>query len=207
VDVERDIPNAEWLDLREVRAGDSCQLCDAPLEVRKFIEVGHIFKLGTRYSEPLGALVQDQEGVSRPILMGSYGIGIERAMAAVVESWHDDAGMIWPVAVAPFEVVITVINPKNPVAGDAGSALYDALVAEGIDVVLDDRDERPGVKFKDAELIGIPYRATVGPKGLAEGTVELTRRRGQKSRKVSVDKAAATLVEAILEERSFSPGV
>jgi prolyl-tRNA synthetase len=207
VDVERDIPNAEWLDLREVRAGDSCQLCDAPLEVRKFIEVGHIFKLGTRYSEPLGALVQDQEGVSRPILMGSYGIGIERAMAAVVESWHDDAGMIWPVAVAPFEVVVTVINPKNPVAGDAGSALYDALVAEGIDVVLDDRDERPGVKFKDAELIGIPYRATVGPKGLAEGTVELTRRRGQKSRKVSVDKAAATLVEAILEERSFSPGV
>ncbi len=207
VDVERDIPNAEWLDLREARAGDGCHLCDAPLAVRKVIEAGHIFKLGTRYSELLGASVQDESGESRPIIMGSYGIGIERTMAAVVETWNDDAGMIWPVAVAPFEVVVTVINPANPVSGDAGSALYDALVAEGIDVLLDDRDERPGVKFKDAELIGIPYRVTVGPKGLADGTVELTRRRGQKSSKVAVDKAAATVAEAVLEERSFSPGV
>ena len=207
VDVERDIPNAEWLDLREARAGDGCHLCDAPLAVRKVIEAGHIFKLGTRYSELFGASVQDESGESRPIIMGSYGIGIERTMAAVVETWNDDAGMIWPVAVAPFEVVITVINPTNPVSGDAGSALYDALVAEGIDVLLDDRDERPGVKFKDAELIGIPYRVTVGPKGLADGTVELTRRRGQKSSKVAIDKAAATVAEAVLEERSFSPGV
>jgi prolyl-tRNA synthetase len=207
VDVERDIPNAEWLDLREVQAGENCQLCDAALEVRKTIEVGHIFKLGTRYSEMLGAMIQDESGKSRPIIMGSYGIGIERTMAAVVESWHDEAGMIWPISVAPFEVVISVVNPKNATAADAGGALYDALVAEGIDVLLDDRDERPGVKFNDADLIGIPYRITVGPKGLAEGVVEITERRGRKSRNVAVEKAAATVAEVVLEERAFSPGV
>jgi len=207
VDVEREIANAEWLDLREVQAGEACQLCDAPLEVRKSIEVGHIFKLGTRYSEMLGATIQDEDGKSRPIIMGSYGIGIERTMAAVVESRHDDAGMIWPISVAPFEVVVSVINPKNAASSDAGGAVYDALVAEGIDVLLDDRDERPGVKFNDADLIGIPYRITVGPKGLAEGIVEITERRTRKSRSVAVEKAAATVAEAVLEERAFSPGV
>jgi len=207
VDVERDIPSAEWLDLREAQAGEACQLCDAPLEVRKTIEVGHIFKLGTRYSEMLGAMIQDESGKSRPIIMGSYGIGIERTMAAVVESRHDEAGMIWPISVAPFEVVISVVNPKNATAADAGGALYDALVAEGIDVLLDDRDERPGVKFNDADLVGIPYRITVGPKGLAEGVVEVTERRGRKARNVAVEKAAATVAEAVLEERAVSPGV
>jgi len=207
VDVERDIPSANWLDLREVQHGEACALCDAPLEVRKTIEVGHIFKLGTRYSELLGAMIQDESGKSRPIIMGSYGIGIERTMAAVVESRHDEAGMIWPISIAPFEVVITVVKPKDAAASDAGSALYDALVAEGIDVLLDDRDERPGVKFNDADLIGIPYRITVGPKGLAEGIVEITERRDRKSRNVAVEKAAATVVEAVLEERAFGPGV
>ena len=207
VDVERDIPSANWLDLREVQHGEACALCDAPLEVRKTIEVGHIFKLGTRYSELLGAMIQDESGKSRPIIMGSYGIGIERTMAAVVESRHDEAGMIWPISVAPFEVVITVVKPKDAAASDAGSALYDALVAEGIDVLLDDRDERPGVKFNDADLIGIPYRITVGPKGLAEGIVEITERRDRKSRNVAVEKAAATVVEAVLEERAFGSGV
>jgi len=207
VDVERDIPSAEWLDLREVQAGEACQLCDAPLAVRKTIEVGHIFKLGTRYSEMLGATVQDESGKSRPIIMGSYGIGIERTMAAVVESRHDEVGMIWPISVAPFEVVVSIINPKNATAADAGGALYDALVAEGIDVLLDDRDERPGVKFNDADLIGIPYRITVGPKGLAEGVVEITERRSRKSRSVAVEKAAATVTEVVLEERATRPGV
>ena len=207
VDVERDIPSAEWLDLREAQAGEACQLCDAPLEVRKTIEVGHIFKLGTRYSEMLGAMIQDESGKSRPIIMGSYGIGIERTMAAVVESRHDEAGMIWPISVAPFEAVISVVNPKNATAADAGGALYDALVAEGIDVLLDDRDERPGVKFNDADLVGIPYRITVGPKGLAEGVVEVTERRGRKARNVAVEKAAATVAEAVFEERAASPGV
>lgn len=206
VDVSRDIAVTDWLDLREVEAGEACTLCDAPLEVNKTIEVGHIFKLGTRYSERLGATVQAEDGKSRPIIMGSYGIGIERTMAAVAEGRHDENGIVWPVSVAPFEVVITVINPKNAVAGDAAGALYDALVGEGIEVLLDDRDERPGVKFKDAELIGIPYRVTVGPKGLEEGIVEVTRRKTGKSRNVEVTKAAASVTEAILEERSFGPG-
>ena len=134
------------------------------------------------------------------------GIELVGTMAAVAEHSHDESGIVWPISVAPFEAVVTVINPKNAAAADAGGALYDGLVAEGIDVLLDDRDERPGVKFKDAELIGIPYRITVGPKGLAEGIVEVTRRRGKKSHNVAVEKAAAAVAEAILEERSFSPG-
>jgi prolyl-tRNA synthetase len=203
VDVARDIGVTDWLDLREVRAGEPCPMCDAPLSVEKGIELGHIFKLGTRYSEPLGATVLDESGAARPIVMGSYGIGIQRAMAAVVECCHDDDGIVWPVSVAPFEVVVTVVNPKNVEASEAGAALYDALVAEGIEVLLDDREERPGVKFKDADLVGIPYRAVVGPKGLADGKVELVRRKTKKSREVDVQKAAASIAEAILEERSF----
>jgi len=204
VDVERDIQVGSWLDLREVRAGEPCHLCDAELSVEKSIEVGHIFKLGTRYSEALDASVLDASGATRPIVMGSYGIGIERAMASVVERCHDDNGIVWPISVAPFEVVISVVNPKDAAASDAGSALYDALVAEGIEVLLDDREERPGVKFKDADLVGIPWRATVGPRGLAEGKVEITRRKSGRSRNVDVHKAAASLVESVLEERGFA---
>ena len=205
VDVGRDIEVTDWLDLREVRAGEPCPMCDAPLSVEKAIELGHIFKLGTRYSEPLGATVLDESGGSRPIVMGSYGIGIQRAMAAVVERCHDDDGIVWPVSVAPYEAVVTVVNPKQVETMEAGTALYEALVAEGIEVLLDDRQERPGVKFKDADLIGIPYRAVVGPKGLAEGKVELVRRKTKKSRNVDVHKAAASIAESILEERSFAP--
>jgi prolyl-tRNA synthetase len=207
VDVARDIRVDAWLDLREVKAGESCPMCDAPLDVRKAIEAGHIFKLGTRYSEALGASVLDEAGESRPIVMGSYGIGIERTMAAVVECCHDDAGIVWPLAVAPFEVVLTVLNPGDAATGDAGGALYDALVGAGIEVLMDDRPERPGVKFNDADLIGVPYRLTVGPKGLDEGKVELMRREGRESRRVDLNKAASVVTDTILEERSFAPRV
>ena len=202
VEVERDIRVSEWVDLREVCAGEACPMCDAVLAVGKAIEVGHIFKLGTRFSEALGATVLDESGASRPIVMGSYGIGIERAMAAVVERCHDEAGMVWPMSVAPFEVVVTVLNPKDAGPGDAGNALYDALIQEGIEVLIDDRDERPGVKFNDADLIGIPYRVTVGPKGLKDGKIEITRRRGRESRSVDLHKAASVVTEAVLEERN-----
>jgi prolyl-tRNA synthetase len=205
VDVERDIAVSRWLDLREVKAGEACPMCDAPLAVEKAIELGHIFKLGTRYSEAFGASVLDENGVSQTIVMGSYGIGIERTMAAVVERRHDETGIQWPLAVAPFEVVVTVINPKDVATSEAGNALYDALVAEGIDVLLDDRDERPGVKFKDADLIGIPYRVTVGPKGLSEGKVELMRRATGRSRTFDLLKAGRNVAETILEERSMRP--
>jgi prolyl-tRNA synthetase len=207
VDVERDIAVGCWLDLREVNAGEACPMCDAPLAVDKTIEIGHIFKLGTGYSEAFGAAVLDENGKSQTIIMGSYGIGIERTMAAVVERHHDEAGVQWPLSVAPFEVVVTVINPKDVATSEAGNALYDALVAEGIDVLLDDRDERPGVKFNDADLIGIPFRVTVGPKGLSEGKVELTRRATGRSRSLDVAKAGRSVAETVLEERNMGPQV
>jgi prolyl-tRNA synthetase len=201
VDVERDIEVKAWLDLREVQEGEACVLCDGPLSVYKTIEVGHIFKLGTKYSEVMGAEVLDAKGDKRPIVMGSYGIGIERSMAGIAEVSHDEAGIIWPVAVAPFEVVVTVVKPKQVECAEAGERIYEALVGAGIDAIIDDRDERPGVKFKDADLVGIPYRVTVGPKGLADGVVELRRRRDGAARDLPTDRAAESVVETILDER------
>jgi prolyl-tRNA synthetase len=201
VDVERDIRASRWLDLREVTEGDLCPACDAPLSVRKTIEVGHIFKLGTKYSEAMGAAVLDEKGESRSIIMGSYGIGIGRTVAAVVESCHDENGIVWPLSIAPFEVVVTVLNPKDVECTEAAQRIYEGLQGEGIEVLFDDRDERPGVKFKDAELVGIPYRVTVGPKGLANGKVEVFRRRGSRKRDVDVHKAADAVINSVLEER------
>jgi len=205
VEVERDVAVSAWHDLRLARAGEGCPMCESPLRVDKTIEVGHIFKLGTRYTEKLGANVLDEAGAARPIVMGSYGIGIERLLAAVVERSHDDAGIVWPIAVAPYEVLITVVNPKDAATSDAAGGIYDALRGAGIEVLLDDRDERPGVKFNDADLIGIPYRLTVGPKGLKEGKVEITRRQTRLARSMDLHKAAASLAETVLEERSFAP--
>jgi len=201
VDLARDVRVTEWLDLREVRDGEACPLCESPLALRKTVEVGHIFKLGTRYSEPLGATVQGEDGAVLPIVMGSYGIGVGRALAAVVETHHDEAGIAWPVNVAPFEVVVTVLNPKDVDTLEAGERVYEALRAAGMDAILDDRDERPGVKFKDAELVGIPFRVTLGPKGLAEGMAELTERVGRETRKLDVHKVADVVIERVLEER------
>jgi prolyl-tRNA synthetase len=201
VDVARDLEIAGWADLREVTEGEACPLCQAPLAVRKTIEIGHIFKLGTRYSESMDVTVLDEHGKARPIVMGCYGIGIGRAMAAVVEAHHDDAGIVWPVSVAPFEVVITVLNPKDVETSEAGAQLHDALRDAGVDVILDDRDERPGVKFKDAELVGIPYRITVGPKGLADKKVELLRRRDGRQEDLDLHRAAEIVVEYVAEDR------
>jgi len=133
--------------------------------------------------------------------MGSYGIGLERNMAAVVEANYDDAGIIWPMNVAPFEVVVSVIKPKQVECLEAGERLYDALGKGGIDVILDDRDERPGVKFKDADLVGIPYRVTIGPKGLAEGMLELKNRRTGETRDLAIEHAAGEIIERVLDER------
>ncbi len=201
VDLERDIDVKGWLDLREVKDGEGCPQCKQPLSVHKTIEVGHIFKLGTKYSEAMGASVQDENGQSVPLVMGSYGIGLERNMAAVVEANHDENGICWPVNVAPYEVVVTVVKPKDVDCHEAGERLYEKLKEAGIDVIIDDRDERPGVKFKDADLVGFPYRVTVGPKGLGEGIVEFVRRRdGQKS-DLLIERAAGTIIEAVLDDR------
>src|SRR6516164_6332702 len=175
VDIERDINVGQWADLRDA-AGDGCVNCGHGLEVERGIEVGHIFKLGYKYSDAMEIRVSGPDGKPVKPIMGSYGIGVERAMATIVEVHHDDKGIIWPVAVAPFEVVVVIAQQDDPAVAEAGEEVYGALVAAGVDVIVDDRPVRAGVKFSDAELVGIPFRVTVGKRGLATGSAELTDR-------------------------------
>ena len=187
VDVERDIRVGRWLEVRSVNDGDMCGRCaDGSLSVSTVIEVGHIFKLGTKYSEALGATVLDRSGRPTPIVMGSYGIGVGRSMAAIVEAYHDGRGILWPLSVAPFEVVITLLRPDRVDVRRAADAVYRDLTGAGVEVILDDRDERPGVKFADAELVGIPYRLTIGPRSVASGQAELRARDGAVDESVSL---------------------
>jgi prolyl-tRNA synthetase len=175
----------EYFDLRQVATGDLCATCGHVLEIVKAVEIGHIFKLGYKYSESMGLRVLDESGKEVTPIMGSYGIGIERILTCAIELFHDKDGMALPVAIAPFSVVITPVNFADPAQRDAALKLYQECKAMGVDALLDDRDERPGVKFKDAELIGIPYRITIGKK-LAEGKVEFTARRTKSSADVPV---------------------
>jgi prolyl-tRNA synthetase family II len=202
VDVARDIPVTTWADLRVVTDGETCVVDGGSLELWKGIEVGHIFKLGTKYSEAFGAYVQDEDGVSHPIIMGSYGIGLERGIAAVVEACHDENGIVWPVSVAPYETVITVVRPDDETTMRAAIELYEGLVGVGVEVLLDDREERPGVKFADSELIGIPYRVTIGPRGVKNGVAELTVRNGMIKEEIPVDGVVSHLLERVEAERS-----
>jgi prolyl-tRNA synthetase len=176
VDVERDIAVGQWANLREVAAGDACVNCGHGLEVERGIEVGHIFKLGYKYSDAMDIRVSGPDGKPVKPIMGCYGIGVERAMAAIVEVHYDDKGIIWPVAVAPFEVVVVIAQQDDPAVAEAGEQVYAALTDAGVEVIVDDRPVRAGVKFSDAELVGIPFRVTVGKRGLAAGTAELTDR-------------------------------
>ena len=198
VHIERDIKPDEWVDLRTVASGEACPNCEAGvLEVSKSLEVGHIFKLGTKYSVSMNATVLDQNGREVPVVMGSYGIGVERIMAAAIELHHDADGIIWPRAIAPFDVVVTVTNIKQQELTDAGERLYKDLRAAGLEVLLDDRDERAGVKFKDADLVGIPYRITVGKK-IADSTVELFDRATKQSTDVKLDEVVARVQQLAL---------
>ncbi|ROO62190.1 prolyl-tRNA synthetase [Micromonospora sp. Llam0] len=190
VDVDRDITVGSWADLREVAAGQPCVACGGPLRVRRAIEVGHIFKLGQRYSEALDASVLDPAGNRIPVVMGSYGIGVERAVAAIVESHYDAKGIVWPAAVAPFEVAVVVAQVDDGPVAAAGERIYQRLRDERVDVVIDDRAERAGVKFRDVELVGIPLRVTVGKRSLAEGVVEVTDRATGATVRVPLDEAA-----------------
>ena len=201
VDVERDIAVTTWTDLREVVDGDLCVQDGGKLELWKAIEVGHIFKLGTKYSETFGAYVQDEAGESRPIVMGSYGIGLERGVAAVVESNHDEKGIVWPVSVAPYEVVLTVVRVDDTATMAIANQLYETFSQNGVEVLLDDREERPGVKFADAELVGIPFRVTIGPKGVAEGVAEVTERRGLVRAEVPLDTVVSSVSERVFSAR------
>ncbi len=197
VDVGRDVRVANYIDLREVSSGEACSKCGADLEIVRCIEAGHIFKLGTKYSEAMGAQVLDAEGVMHPIVMGSYGIGVGRNMAAIAETHYDDKGLLWPVSVAPFEVVITAMRLDDEATMNAATALYDELRFAGVDVLLDDRDARAGVKFADSELIGIPYRVTIGPRGIAEGMVEFTTRSTMDTQDVPLDAIAQQIITTL----------
>ncbi len=172
VNIERDIKVNQWVDMRSIADGEGCPSCSEPLRVVRCIEAGHIFKLGRKYSEAMGVTVLDSDGKSQTPTMGSYGIGVGRAMAAIAETHCDESGLIWPISVAPYEVVITVVKTDDENSMKIADDIYTDLRTNGIDVLLDDREERPGVKFADAELIGIPLRVTIGPRGLENGVVE-----------------------------------
>jgi len=200
VDQERDFTPAVFADLRLVVAGDPCPRCDVGLlETHRGIEVGQVFYLGTKYSEAMGATYLDAEGRERPVEMGCYGIGISRMVAAAIEQNHDANGIIWPISIAPFQILLLPINYKDRAIREAADKLYQELQARGVEVLLDDRDERPGVKFKDADLIGIPLRVTIGAKGLEKGYLELRRRRDGRSDEIPLADGAARL-KAIVNE-------
>jgi prolyl-tRNA synthetase len=192
VELDRDITVTRWADLRTVRAGERCVATGQPLKIRRAIEVGHVFKLGTKYSEKLNATFVDEAGVRRPCVMGCYGIGVTRTLQAVIEQSNDQDGIIWPLAVAPYQVCLTPLNiAPDSQAMKLAEQLYADLTDQGVEVILDDRDERPGVKFKDADLVGFPIRVALGERSLARGEVEIKRRGGE---------LRAVKIEAALEE-------
>jgi prolyl-tRNA synthetase len=198
VDIERDIRPDTWVDLRTVAKGEGCPNCgEGILDVAKSLEVGHIFKLGTKYSVSMGATVLTADGKEVPIVMGSYGIGVERIMAAAIELNNDTDGIVWPKSISPFDVVVTLTNVKNDDIRIGGEKLYAELRQAGLEALLDDRDERAGVKFKDADLIGIPYRINVGKK-LGDGIVELFDRRTRTSEDVRLDEMVSKIQELAL---------
>ena len=201
VDVERDIAVTEWVDVRGILEGESCIECGNPLTISRCIEAGHIFKLGRKYAEAMGATVLDAEGNSQTLTMGSYGIGVERAMSAVAETHHDENGLIWPISIAPYEVVVTLLKSDHEESVVEAERIYNELGSAGVDVLLDDRNERPGVKFADAELIGIPLRVTIGPRGLENGVAELNVRSNSQQSEIALDKVVEEVVRIIEESR------
>lgn len=201
VSIDRDIKVTEWFDLRTVTAGEPCAKCAKPLKMQRAIEVGHVFKLGTKYSEKLHAYFLDADGKSKPCVMGCYGIGVTRTMQAVIEQCNDKDGIVWPLAVAPYAVCITPLAvAKDSAVMQLAEKIYAELTAAGVEVILDDRDERPGVKFKDADLVGFPLRVSIGEKSLANGEVEL-KPRGGAVQLVKVEEALAQ-VRAFLAAKS-----
>jgi prolyl-tRNA synthetase len=189
VNIARDIKNLQWSDLRTAAEGEGCPKCDGVLRVAKALEVGHIFKLGTKYSVSMGATVLNADGKEVPIVMGSYGIGVERILAAAIELRHDEAGIIFPMTIAPFQVVVAPLNVKDAELKATADRIYEELSRAGVEVLYDDRDERAGVKLNDADLVGFPFQIRIGPKKLKEGKVEFYDRATRAAVDVAVDDA------------------
>ncbi|MGC9942456.1 MAG: proline--tRNA ligase [Verrucomicrobiota bacterium] len=206
VSIERDIKVTSWFDLRTVAAGEPCVKCGKPLKIRRAIEVGHVFKLGTKYSEKLNANFLDEAGARKPAVMGCYGIGVTRTLQAVIEQGNDKDGVIWPLSVAPYQVCITplAVAPESE-AMKLAEKFYAELNAKGVDVILDDRDERPGVKFKDADLAGFPIRIALGEKSLAKGEVEIKPRNGPVQ--YAKTESAVDLVVAVISRAAGNDGL
>lgn len=203
VELGRDFEINEWKDLVTSQEGDICPECGLPLHAARGIEVGQVFQLGTKYSSALNATFTDENGEDKPLVMGCYGIGVSRLLAAVVEQYNDEKGIKWPVSVAPYEVSVLCLSDKDPEIWDAAGAVADACVAAGLETVVDDRAERPGVKFADADLIGFPWQVIVGKKGVANGIAEVKERATGERFEVALDEVASWLAEKILPEREL----
>ena len=203
VDMERDVPHAQYADLVLAREGDGCPRCaEGVLRAQRGIEVGHVFQLGTKYSEQLGAIYLDAEGRQHPTIMGCYGIGVTRTLQAVVEQCRDENGILWPISLAPYDVEVLAVNVQHAESAQVAGALADGLEQAGLDVLYDDRDERPGVKFKDADLVGLPLRVSVGERSLARGGVELKWRATGAMEIVPVEQAVEAVLAAVRDLRA-----
>jgi prolyl-tRNA synthetase len=202
VNVNRDFSPDAFVDLRNAVDGDPCPRCSGKVALRHAIEVGHVFKLGTKYTESLNAKFLDADEQLKPIIMGCYGIGVNRIIAGLVETNNDKDGIVWPVAIAPYEVVLTLVKVPDEPSLKVATEIHDKLTAAGIDVLLDDRDCRAGVKFKDADLIGVPLRIVIGERGLKEGSLEVKWRWEKDAQKLALDGAAEKIIEWILAERA-----
>jgi prolyl-tRNA synthetase len=198
VNFGRDLPEPEVADIRNVVGGDPSPDGRGKLEIARGIEVGHVFQLGRKYSEAMGATVLDETGKAATLYMGCYGIGVTRVVAAAIEQNHDARGIIWPDAIAPFQVVVVPLNAgKSQRVKETSERLYEELLSAGVDVLLDDRDERPGVKFADSELVGIPHRVVVGERGLEAGKLEYRHRRAEAAEEFPAADAVAQILERL----------
>lgn len=198
----RDFEPVEWMDLITIVAGDPCPHCGAPLSAARGIEVSQVFQLGTKYSEAMGATFADENGEEKPFLMGCYGVGVSRTLAASVEQHNDENGIIWPVSIAPYEVAVIPLDPKQEECAAACDTIVDALCDAGIEVIVDDRNERPGVKFADNDLMGFPYQIVLGKRGLKNGTCELKDRSTGERKDVALDQVAAKVAELVMSQRA-----
>lgn len=187
-------------DLKMLKEGDPCPVCGAPVKHARGIEVGQVFKLGTKYSESMGAYYKDENMEDKLVVMGCYGIGVTRTLAAVVEQHHDENGIIWPMSIAPYHAIVTIVNTGDEVQEKVAEEIYQKLINAGVEVLLDDRKERPGVKFKDADLLGIPVRITVG-RGAADGNVEYKLRRDAEKEELSVENAINKAIQTVMQEK------
>jgi prolyl-tRNA synthetase len=203
VNLDRDFRVSQFVDLRKFVPGDHCPLCGGETRLDRGIEVGHIFKLGTKYSKVMGATFLDEQGKEKVIVMGTYGIGVGRTVAAAIEQFYDKDGIVFPMPIAPFQVLILPVNVKINLLRETAEQLYEILSKEGVEVLYDDREETPGVKFKDADLIGIPLRVTLGEKNLKKGMVEIKKRKAGEVFLVKKEQILSKVKELIDQEMKF----